>query len=157
MQFIFVPKRVYVGAVSSEGETELNAFDNCLVKLGIGDVSLVKTTSILPNDVEITEKLDTNLVVGSNVPAIYSYTISNQPGETIAAAMAIGRTEKGPTLVAETSDRGINRKEAEELVIKMLRDMVKTRNLKLLDIKVYSVEHTVKKIGCVIVVAVEIE
>ena len=156
LQFIAIPKKVYVTAVASEGETELNAFDNCLLKVGIGDVSLVKVTSILPGDIEITEE-PTILPAGANVPAIYTYKISNNPGEKIAAAIALGQTKGGPTLVAEYSDVGVSIEEAETEASKRLMIMAKARNLEVQSTEVYSIDHVVEKIGCALAIVVEIE
>ncbi len=156
LQFIAIPKKVYVTAVASEGETELNAFDNCLLKIGIGDVSLVKVTSILPEDIEIVEE-PIELPAGANIPAIYTYKVSSKPGERIAAAIALGKTKGGPTLVAEYSSVGISSEEAEKEASKRLMLMAKARNLELLSTEVYSVDHIVEKIGCALAVVVEIE
>ncbi len=156
MKFVAIPRKVFVGTASSEGETELNAFDNCLLKLGIGDVSLVKITSILPNDVEIVDDIE-ELPEGMNVPAIYTYKISNRPNAVIAAAIAIGKTDKGPTLVAEFSAEGVNAEEAEDEATKRLYLMAKARKLKLITTEVYSIDHRVEKLGCVLAAVVELE
>jgi arginine decarboxylase len=156
MQFVVIPKKVYVGTASSEGETELNAFDNCLLKLGIGDVSLVKITSILPSDVEIVDNIE-KLPDGMNVPAIYTYKISSKPDSVIAAAIAIGKTDKGPTLVAEFSAEGVDAEKAEDEAAKRLYLMAKARGLKLATTEVYSVDHKVENIGCVLAAVVELE
>ena len=40
---------------SAEGTTELNAFDNALLAAGIGNINLVKVSSILPPDTEMVD------------------------------------------------------------------------------------------------------
>src|SRR5262249_17098555 len=40
---------------SAEGTTELNAFDNALLAAGIGNINLVKVSSILPPNTEIVD------------------------------------------------------------------------------------------------------
>ncbi|MGQ4892491.1 MAG: pyruvoyl-dependent arginine decarboxylase [Candidatus Njordarchaeia archaeon] len=156
MSFVYVPKKVYINAVSAEGETELNAFDNCLIKLGIGDVSLVKVTSILPNDIEITNK-PVKLPNGANVPTIYTHIISNEKNKLIAAAIALGKTDGGPTLVAEFSGENIDAEGAEEEALKRLCNMAKARNLTIKSSEVYSADHIVENVGCVLAAVVEIE
>jgi len=152
-----VPKRAYIAAVSAEGETELNAFDNCLIKAGLPQVSLIKLTSILPPDIEITETPPEDLPLGANVPAIYDYVVSSESGEVISAAIAIGWTDKGPTLVAEYSGRGLNKRVAEERALLRLREMARARNSTILKYSLYSAEHRVEKCGCVLVIVAEIE
>ncbi len=156
MSFVFVPKKIYVGAVSAEGETELNAFDNCLVKLGIGNISLVKITSILPEEVEFVED-EPAFPYGANVPCIYTYATSDRSGEVISAAIALAKTKGGPTLVAEFSARGVDSKGAEREAEKRVIEMAKTRNLEIEWIETYSADHIVKKIGCVLAIVVEVE
>ena len=41
------------GAASAEGGTSLNAFDNALLAAGLGDINLVKVSSIMPPKVEM--------------------------------------------------------------------------------------------------------
>ncbi|MCD6491470.1 MAG: pyruvoyl-dependent arginine decarboxylase [Candidatus Njordarchaeia archaeon] len=153
---ITVPKKVVVKAVSAEGITELNAFDNCLIQAGLGNISLVKITSLLPSDIEILDEAP-QLPNGANVPAIYAYKISSLNGQKIAAALALGWTNGGPTLVAEYADEEIDSEYAEKEVLRMLRKMAEARNLELTRYEVVSVDHVVKSTGCVLVIAAEVE
>ena len=149
------PKEVMIGAVSAEGKTPLNAFDNCLIRLGVGDVSLVRLTSILPPDVKVVEN-PPKFYPGSTVPAIYNYIVSTVPGERIAAAIIMGRTEGGPTLVAEVAGRNMTKEEAENSVRDMLEEMARMRGLKLKEILIKSTEHVVERCGCSIAIVVQI-
>lgn len=151
------PKRALIKAVSAEGETPLNAFDNCLIKVGVGDVSIVKLTSILPPDIEFTENIP-QFQPGSNVPAIYTSIISEKKDQRIAAAIAVARTKKGPTLVAEYSNTNISANEAEEEALKRVTEMAKSRKKEIEGkIIIKSTEHVVKKCGCALAIVVEIE
>ncbi len=47
-----IPKKFSLVAGSAEGTSELNAFDNALLNAGIGNLNLIKVTSILPPQVE---------------------------------------------------------------------------------------------------------
>lgn len=42
------PKKYFVTAGSAEGNNQLNAFDHALLKSGIGNLNLLRVTSILP-------------------------------------------------------------------------------------------------------------
>lgn len=46
-------RRLYLVAGKAEGSTPLNAFDNALLDAGIGDVNLIKVSSIVPPGVEV--------------------------------------------------------------------------------------------------------
>ena len=47
--------KVSITSGKAEGPTILNAFDNALLDAGIGDVNLIKVSSILPTGAEIVE------------------------------------------------------------------------------------------------------
>ena len=93
-----------------EGPTKLNAFDNALSDAGIGDVNLIKVSSMLAGNTEITDL--GKLKAGSMVNCVLSTVTSDNPGDEITAvvAVAIGN-ELG--CVVETT--GINR-EKQELI-----------------------------------------
>jgi len=155
MSLITVPKKVYMDAVAAEGETELNAFDNCLIKAKLPHVSLIKVTSILPPNIELVNEIP-KIPIGANVPSIYIYVHSSTPGETIAVAIALGWTNGGPALVAEFGAQGISKEEAEQEALKRLEGMAEARNLKIVRKHVVSVDHTVEKCGCVLGIVAEV-
>ena len=45
--------RVSITSGRAEGPSKLNTFDNALLNAGIGDVNLIKVSSILPKDADI--------------------------------------------------------------------------------------------------------
>ena len=156
MSLITVPKKIYVTAIASEGITDLNAFDNCLIKIGLPQVSIIKLTSLLPKDIEVVNE-PPNLPLGANVPAIYISVTSCTPGEKIAAALAVGWTDAGPTLVAEFGARGIDKKQAEKEALLRLEGMAQARNLRIIRQLIVSAEHVVEKCGCVLAIVAEVE
>ena len=62
--------KVAATAGSAEGGTALNAFDNALLAAGIGNVNLVKVSSIVPPDVDIVDL--PKIKPGSIVPTAYA-------------------------------------------------------------------------------------
>jgi pyruvoyl-dependent arginine decarboxylase len=46
-------RKLYLVAGKAEGGTPLNAFDNALLDAGIGDVNLIKVSSIIPPGAEV--------------------------------------------------------------------------------------------------------
>lgn len=85
------PKKFFLTAAGSEGNNELNAFDNALMKARIGNINLIRVTSILPPSAEYAP--DLQIPPGSLVPTAYGYIISEVPGELIAAAVGVGFSE----------------------------------------------------------------
>ena len=76
---------------SAEGETSLNAFDNALLAAGIGNINLVKVSSILPPEAEVVDL--PRLRPGAIVPTAFAAMTSEVPGEVVAAAVGWARPE----------------------------------------------------------------
>ncbi len=85
------PKTYFLCAGEGAGSTRLNAFDEALRAAGIGDINLVRLSSILPPGCD--EVPCFRPPAGSLVPTAYAKMTSETPGETIAAAVAIGIPE----------------------------------------------------------------
>lgn len=130
-----------------EGPTKLNAFDNALTNAGIGDVNLIKVSSMLASDTEICEL--PKLKPGSMVNCVLSEITSNNPGDEISAviAVAIGK-ELG--CVVETT--GINKNKDD--LIKEAKDMVEymmeKRDVEIKELIVECSSTTVKNIASVV-------
>lgn len=131
---------------SSEGTSKLGAFDNAILKAGVGNTNLIKLSSILPPKALYQDKIV--YPRGVLVPIAYGSISSDKPGELIAAAVAIAvSVEDGFGVIMEYS--GItSAKNAEATVIKMAEDAMNHRNIKIKEIKSRSVEHAVVKTGC---------
>jgi len=154
MSVVTVPKRIYVAAVSAEGGSPLNAFDNCLVRAGLEGISLIKVTSILPPNMEILSS-PPNYPPGANVPAIYAYAVSSDPGTLVSAAIALAYT-KSLTLVAEHAVVGEDEERVREYVLKAVREMARARNLEISNIVIKSTSHRVRKVGCSLAIVTQI-
>lgn len=138
------PKKYTLVAGAAEGPTSLNAFDNALLAAGIGNLNLVRVSSILPPGARFTEKLD--IAPGSLTPTAYGAISSETPGETIAAAVGIGLSEDTFGVIMEWS--GIaTAEEAEAEIRKMVEAAFEQRNMPLKDVVVKSVEHRVEQCG----------
>lgn len=140
------PTKFTLVAGASEGPTRLNAFDNALLRAGIGNLNLVKISSILPPGAR--EEAVLAVEPGSLVPTAYGSIQSETPGELISAAVGVGI---GPGdsygVIMEFSGRcGVQ--EAETAVDRMLEEAFRERGVPL-ERKIFrAVEHRVEKIGC---------
>lgn len=139
------PKKFKIVAGSAEGETLLNSFDNALLQSGIGNVNLLRISSILPP--ESIYVPDLVLPPGSLVPTAYGYVISEKKGEKIAASVGIGFSENSFGVIMEYAAKG-TKEEAEAAIRQMLRNAFATRGLGLKDMQLASTEHVVDRIGC---------
>lgn len=145
-----IPKKYFITSGSAEGETELTAFDGALLKAGIGNINLLKVSSILPPEASFTPDLE--LPEGALVPTAYGTIMSKEPGTIIAAAVAVGVSENSFGVIMELVGK-FTKAEAEDKIRKMVQESFEMRGMKLVETKVSAVEHKVKKIGCVVAAA----
>ncbi|MBZ4653081.1 MAG: pyruvoyl-dependent arginine decarboxylase [Peptococcaceae bacterium] len=139
------PKMYKVVAGSSEGRSSLTAFDGALLKAGIGNINLIRVSSILPPGAVY--KPDLEIPPGSLVPTAYGSIVCKEPGKVIAAAVGVGVSENNFGVIMEYSGYS-TKQEAEETIRKMVEEAFQMRGMKLVDVKIAAVEHTVEKIGC---------
>ncbi|MQL52346.1 arginine decarboxylase, pyruvoyl-dependent [Desulfofundulus thermobenzoicus] len=139
------PQKFFLTAASAEGHSQLTAFDNALLAGRIGNINLIRVSSILPPGAQY----DPDLVIppGSLVPTAYGYVISDVPGELIAAAVGIGFSAESFGVIMEFAGR-CSRQEAEGRIEAMLREAFDSRGMKLVEVKIAGTEHRVEKIGC---------
>lgn len=139
--------KIAIVSGKDEGPTKLNAFDNALSKAGIGDVNLIKVSSMLAGNTKI-EKLP-KLKPGSMVNCVLSEVTSDTPGDEITAVIAVAIGEKLGCVVETT---GINQK-PDDLIDearKMVEYMMKKREVEIKDLIIEPSTTTVKNIASVI-------
>lgn len=140
-----LPKKFFVTAASSEGESGLTAFDKALLKARVGNTNLLKISSILPPGCEYDPDLE--IPPGSLLPIAYGSIISCNPGELISAAVGVGIKKDSFGVIMEFSGK-CGKLEAEEAIRRMVEEAFRVRGLDLDEIKMASCEHVVEKIGC---------
>ena len=139
--------KIAIVSGKDEGPTKLNAFDNALTDAGIGDVNLIKVSSMLAGNCEICGL--PKLKAGAMVNCVLSEVTSDNPGDVITAAVAVAIGEKLGCVV-ETS--GINEK-PEDLVEKakfMVSYMMEKREVEIKDLIVEKSSATVEDIASVV-------
>lgn len=139
------PSKFCLVAGSSEGATKLNAFDGALLAAGIGNVNLVRMSSILPPGAERVERLQ--LPPGALVPTAYGFIASDNPGQRIAAAVAVGLNGRSFGVIMEYAHVGTGQ-EAETRVREMVAEAFRMRGLDLTQVHSISAEHVVEATGC---------
>src|SRR5919205_4646801 len=91
------PQLVCLASGAAEGDSELTAFDNALRKAGIGNVNLIRVSSIVPPGATISPLPD--LPFGALTPAAYAKVVGTTPGQHIAACVGVGWTKRGGVLM----------------------------------------------------------
>lgn len=139
--------KVAITSGSSEGPTRLNAFDNALLEAGIGDVNLIKVSSIIPHGTKIVELPP--LEPGSMVNCVLSYKISDTPGDLISAAIAAATSDEFGCVVENSA---VNRKpeDVREEAISMVRYMMSVRGLEINELIVEETNHVVEECGAAV-------
>jgi arginine decarboxylase len=141
-----LPDKYFLVAGFAEGDTELNAFDNALMKAGIGNLNLMRISSILPPAATAIEPMP--LPYGSLIPTAYADESSDVPGTTVSAAVACGvpTDPKLPGVIMEHHMQGPETL-CREIVTKKVEEAFAKRGYTLASIKVASASGTVQHIG----------
>mgnify|MGYP000984403822 FL=1 len=139
------PTKFTLVAGSAEGPSRLNAFDNALLAAGIGNLNLLKVSSILPPGCQKVEKLD--IPPGSLTPTAYGSALSTQKGERIAAAVGIGFSADSYGVIMEYSG-SCSKEEAEKTVEQMVRAAFVERGVPLVKVETQATDHVVQENGC---------
>lgn len=146
--------KVSITSGKAEGPTKLNAFDNALLDAGIGDVNLIKVSSILPQGAEIVEL--PKFPTGKMVNTVLSYVSSDQQGDVLCAAIAVAVASELGCVVEHS---GINQepgKVKEEAII-MVKSMMQIRGLEIKDLIIKCQEYMVEKQGAAVAAVVYLE
>lgn len=140
------PTHYFLVGGSAEGYSPLNAFDDALLDAGVGDVNLLRVSSILPPQCERVEPFE--LPGGALVPIAYGECRSSTPGEHVAAAVAIAVPEDPtlPGLIMEHHSQG-----PLEMVTEQVRKMALAgmdhRGRAVAEVLTRGAEHTVERHG----------
>jgi len=145
---IETPKQYFLVAGTGEAATPLNAFDAALLDAGIGNVNLLKMSSIVPPHCQRIDPM--NMPQGSLVPTAYASMTSSLPGEVISAGIAVGlpTNEDHCGIIMEYSARG-HKGEIEEIVANMARNALEMRGLTVKSVVTLSAEVKVETVAAV--------
>lgn len=143
--------RIAIVSGKDEGPTKLNAFDNALTDAGIGDVNLIKVSSMLSGNAEITEL--PKLKAGAMVNCVLSEVTSDNPGDEISAVVAVAIGEELGCVVETT---GINKNKTDlineaEFMVKYMMEKrgVEIQNL-IVESSTAKVENTASVVASVV-------
>lgn len=145
-----LPNLVILVNGAAEGETELTAFDNALRNAGIGDLNLIRVSSIVPPGARVSPL--PAIPRGSLTPAAYAKAASSCPGQRIAACVGAGITPHGGVLMEASG--ACSAAELEERVRRMVEEAMHARGLFEYDLHLASAEHVVERVGSAVAAAV---
>lgn len=139
--------KIAIVSGQDEGPTKLNAFDNALTDAGIGDVNLIKVSSMLAKNTEITEL--PKLKAGAMVNCVLSEITSDNPGDEITAVIAVAIGEELGCVV-ETTGINENPEDLTNEARKMVEYMMEKRGVKTKDLIIEKSTATVEEIASVV-------
>ncbi len=139
--------KVAITSGKAEGPSKLNAFDNALLDAGIGDVNLIKVSSILPAGSKFVEL--PKLKAGDMINCVLAHATSNKRGDVITAVIAVA-TSNDFGCVVEHSDINKDPEDVEEKAVFMVKEMMKIREMEIKDIVIEKQSHTVENEGSVV-------
>jgi arginine decarboxylase len=141
-----VPRRYFLVSGCNQAPTELNAFDGALRQAGVGDVNLLKVSSIIPPACRRIDPIA--LPKGALIPIAYAAIDSHKPGEIIAAAIAVGIPEEIDQVGVIMEYSAIGRQfEVEKIASGMASTALKMRGLSIKSIECRAVEIKVKDVA----------
>lgn len=146
--------KIAITSGKSEGPSKLNAFDNALLDAGIGDVNLIKVSSIIPANSEFV-KLPF-LKPGNMTNCVLAHATSDKKGDLITAVIAVATSDDFGCVV-EHSEVNKDPEEVKEHAVFMVKEMMKIRNMEIKDIIIEEKSHVVEKQGSVVAAIVYLE
>ncbi len=127
----------------------LPSFDKALLDAGVGNYNLVKLSSILPSECKEVSigKITSFIKEGSLLPTAFATITSSIEGEKLASAVAVGIPvdKEKVGVIMEFSGLGIDKKDAENTVVEMVREAFWVRRWELDEIKYRAVDAVVGK------------
>jgi arginine decarboxylase len=145
------PTKVTLVAGSGIGRTDLTAFDKALIAAGVGNLNLLRVSSILPPGAKVVDDLD--LPPGSLTPVAYGSVVSDQPGMLIAAAVGVGFTRSSIGMIMEYSGY-CSREKAEGMVRGMVDEAFAARGLELAEVRSRAIDCQVQDHASVFAAAI---
>ncbi|MCL6581333.1 MAG: arginine decarboxylase, pyruvoyl-dependent [Firmicutes bacterium] len=134
------PTNYALVAGAAVGKTRLTAFDRALLASGVGNLNLIRVTSVLPPGAVERDKVE--LAPGALCTIAYGTISSGVAGQTIAAAVGVGICRGSFGMIMEFSGE-CSREEAERIVRGMVEEAFANRDLPLGELKVKAAEITV--------------
>ncbi len=146
--------KIAITSGKAEGPSKLNSFDNALLDAGIGNVNLIKVSSIIPNGSKFIKLPE--LTPGDMINCVMAHKTSKKKGDTITAAIAVATSDSFGCVV-EHSEVNIDPEEVKEIAVFMVKEMMKIRKLDIKEIIVEKISHVVQNEGSVVAAAVYLE
>ncbi len=128
---------IYIDSSEGVGKEELSSFDNALLKAGVGNVNLVKLSSVIPETAKFIDKLPT-LEIGEVIPAVYSHITIKEGVASCGIGYATIKGRRGG-LFYEYHDK-VEEKVVREKLENMLKEAFEMRGWEIDEMKIITKE-----------------
>lgn len=139
----WIPNKYILGTGVGFSNHMLGAFDRALQNAGIDGYNLIQVSSILPPNCQIMDEITAEK--GAVIPSAYATVFSNNSGDVISAAVAVGipadSTQNG--VIMHYAQKG-SKSSTEKAVIDYVKTAMNDRNIVIQKIISVSVETKVK-------------
>ena len=129
--------KIYVAGSAGVGSTELSAFDDALIKTGVANYNLIRLSSVIPPQSEVSLTDHINEKPGSwgdRLYVVYAESRTSNPGEEVWSGIGwVQDPTDGKGLFVE--HEGHSEAEVETLIRNSLKDLMNSRGLSGLEIK----------------------
>jgi arginine decarboxylase len=135
---------------AAEGGTILNAFDKALLVAGLGNINLVKISSILPPGIRVAPL--PRIRPGSLVPTAYAAMSNDVLGTMVAVGVgwALPENRERAGVIMEVHE-GDSARNVEHLLERMLVEAFRARGEeRIQSLQIFTAEHRVERIGCAV-------
>ncbi|MGM0404636.1 MAG: pyruvoyl-dependent arginine decarboxylase [Thermoplasmatota archaeon] len=132
----------------------LNAIDKAYLDAGVGNLNLIRVSSILPKGIKKVDRVDEEF--GSFLPCVLAEAVGVK--NEVAAGIGYGLNKDGGGYVVEHSlcMQDIDMKEFDNQIEKKVKEMGRIRNIELENIKIESIKTKIEdsKYGCAVAIMV---
>jgi arginine decarboxylase len=142
----FLPSSYFLAAGAGDASAALVAFDRALLSVGLGNINLIRLSSILPPGLKRTPPIQ--FQPGAFVGAAYATLSLESAGDLISAAVAVAHPldDSRESIIMEHAAM-LPAKDVESRAIDMARAALESRNLPIKDIETVKIEHKVQAVG----------
>ena len=125
------PFVIELAATTAGGPTPLAAFDHALRRIGVGDVNLVRLSSVIPprSIVAQRDRVHTEHAWGDRLYCVYAMAEAKVPGTTASAGIAWAFRQDGSDAGLFVEQEGDSPEEVEWALTATLEHMIAGRNI----------------------------
>ncbi len=141
-----IAEQLWLTGGAATGRTKLGCFDASLQEAGVHNANLIRVSSIVPAQASVApldpQSNELDIEPGTYLPAVYAFAASDEPGESVHAAVAGARLAEGYGINVEHHGRDMEQVDVRELCEDMIAEMAANRNAMLTEEQWFEYKQT---------------